>query len=52
MNAPVTFPSSANTREWWAAESRRVGTDWISLIDAAQAVLCQLRVRHVGASLS
>ena len=43
----VTFPSTAaRTREWWQAESRRCGTDWISLVDAAQAVLSQLRVLH------
>jgi len=51
MDTPIiTFPSTANAREWWRVESRRCGTDWRSLIDCAQAVRSELRIMHVGAS--
>jgi hypothetical protein len=53
MTARITIlPSIANAREWWAVESRRVGTDWISLIDTADRALRNLRILHVGASSS
>jgi hypothetical protein len=48
-NSIITATSTANAREWWAAESQRVGTDWISLLDAADAVVSRLRILH-GAS--
>jgi len=48
----TTITSTENGRLWWAAESRRVGTDWISLLDAAQAALSQLRVIHVAVQSS
>ncbi|HMF24947.1 MAG TPA: hypothetical protein VKG24_22865 [Pseudolabrys sp.] len=51
-SSEVTLPSTADARLWWAAESRRVGTDWRTLIDCAQAALSELRVMHVGASSS
>jgi len=46
--ASLTLTSTANAREWWAAESRRIGTDWITLLDAADAALSRLRILHVG----
>jgi hypothetical protein len=52
MTIRATIPSTASAREWWAHESRRVGTDWRALIDCAQAVLSELRVVHAGASSS
>jgi hypothetical protein len=36
-------------RRWWAAESERTGTDWKSLLAAADAALSRLRAVH-GAS--
>jgi hypothetical protein len=48
----TTAPSTADIREWWRAESARVGTDWVTLLDAAEQVLSKLRVLHVGLSSS
>src|SRR5262249_35169816 len=45
----ITFPSTANAREWWALEARRCRSDWISLLDAAQAVVSGLRILHTAA---
>jgi hypothetical protein len=45
-----TISPTANAREWWSAENRRCGTDWISLITAAEGVLRDLRIAHVGSS--
>jgi len=51
MNAQIlTFPSTANAREWWAVEARRCGTDWITLLDAAQTALSRLRILHAVSS--
>jgi hypothetical protein len=36
-------------RRWWAAESERTGTNWKSLLTAADAALSRLRAIH-GAS--
>jgi hypothetical protein len=36
----------AGWRCYWQARAANEGTDWISLIDAAQAVLQRLRVLH------
>jgi hypothetical protein len=41
----ATLPSST-LREWWREESRRRGTDWISLLAAAEAALARLRIIH------
>ena len=49
-SSEVTLPSTANAREWWAIESRRCGTDWISLITAAEQVLRELHVLHPESS--
>jgi hypothetical protein len=46
----LTALSTANPREFWAVESKRLGSDWRSLLDCAQAVLSELRIMHVGAS--
>jgi hypothetical protein len=52
----TTIPSTgccpAEWRSWWATESRRVGTDWIPLIEAAEGVLRKFRVLHAGVSSS
>jgi len=54
MTIHATIPSTGcgpdGWREFWRIESRRVGSDWVSLIDCAQAVLSELRIMHVGAS--
>jgi hypothetical protein len=49
-SSPLTLLSTENARLWWQAESRRVGSDWRSLLDCAQAILSELRIMHVGAS--
>jgi hypothetical protein len=50
--AYITTPSTgcwpADWREWWGQESRLVGTDWKSLLTAADAALCRLRAAHVS----
>ena len=43
---PLTIPSTANAREWWAVEARRCGTDWHTLIACAEAALSRLRAAH------
>jgi hypothetical protein len=42
--------SPAGWRAWWQAEAANQHTDWISLIDAAGAVLARLRLQHVACS--
>jgi hypothetical protein len=45
MNAPVTPPLKAEAihdREWWAAESARVGTNWQSIGELTARVLLDL----------
>jgi hypothetical protein len=44
--ARSTGSSPAGWRAWWAAESANQHTDWITLIDAAAAVLARLRAQH------
>jgi hypothetical protein len=41
-----TGTDPAGWRHWWAAESERVGTDWKSLMAAADAALSRLRAIH------
>jgi len=36
----------AEWRLYWAAQSRIDGTDWVSLLAAAQSALTQLRIVH------
>jgi hypothetical protein len=43
----ITPPSTADARAFWAVESARLGTDWVSLLEAAAAVLDRLYERHV-----
>jgi len=45
-NSTGTDP--AGWREFWRLESARVGTNWISLLDAAEAALSRLRTAHVS----
>ena len=33
-------------QRWWATEARRNGTDWTSLIQAADLALSRLRAAH------
>jgi len=41
---PEIIPlSTANASEWWAVESRRVGTDWKTLGTQAARVLWRLQ---------
>jgi len=45
MNAPVTLPLKAEAihdREWWAAESARVRTDWQSIGEITARLLLDL----------
>lgn len=39
--APATIPSSI-VREFWRAESQRLGSDWVSLGETVTAILNQL----------
>jgi hypothetical protein len=48
----TTHSADWHDREWWQAESRRCGTDWVTLIDAAERALRNLRIVHVGAPSS
>ena len=41
-SAEIIPLSTANAREWWAVESRRVGTDWESLGRATARVMWRL----------
>jgi hypothetical protein len=46
----VTAPSTMNSREWWADESIRAGTDWKSLIELHCAIVDRLRANSSWAS--
>jgi len=50
----ITFPSTGSGpngwRIWWHHQSIADGTDWISLLDAAQAALSRLRILHAVSS--
>jgi hypothetical protein len=41
-NITVTDRSTTNAREWWAAESVELGTDWISVAGTVSAIMHQL----------
>jgi len=47
ISSTGTCPS--DWRAWWAIEARRCGSDWQTLLQAAEQALNKLRV-HVGAS--
>jgi hypothetical protein len=38
----ITFPSTANGREFWRAESQRLGSDWISIGETVTAIMRHL----------
>jgi hypothetical protein len=43
MSAEIlTFPSTAVAREFWAAESKRLGTDWVSIAEVVTAIMYRL----------
>jgi hypothetical protein len=44
----ITIPSSS-LREFWRQESRRCGTDWLTLTDTVERVLHKLRTLHIVA---
>jgi len=52
ITAGSTSTDAAGWREFWRTESHRCGTDWTSLLEAADQVLRKLRVLHVGAPSS
>jgi hypothetical protein len=39
---PLTSSSTANAREYWAVESKRLGSDWISIAELVTAIMRQL----------
>jgi hypothetical protein len=43
-----TGTDPAGSREYWRAESRRCGSDWVSLLDATDQALRHLRTRHAA----
>lgn len=38
----LVAPSTANAREWWAAESVSLGSDWISVAGTVSAGMYRL----------
>jgi len=34
--------STANAREWWAAESVKLGSDWLSLAETVTSIMYRL----------
>jgi hypothetical protein len=40
--AEVTAPSTANWCDWWAAESERIGSGWISIAETVTAIMSRL----------
>jgi len=47
FNSTISPTTNAREfREFWAGESKKFGTDWISLLDAAQVALSRLRSIH------
>jgi len=46
----ATTSSTCDWRAWWQHQSAIDGTDWRTLLDAAEQVLSKLRALHVGAS--
>jgi hypothetical protein len=42
-NYSLTTNSTANLREWWAAECKRVGTDWHGLFDLHVTIVNRLQ---------
>jgi len=41
-SAEIIPLSTANAREWWAVESRRVGSDWVSIAEVVAAIMHRL----------
>jgi hypothetical protein len=39
----LTAASTANVREWWAAESARIGSNWHSLFELHCSIVDRLR---------
>jgi hypothetical protein len=39
----TTTRSTADARSWWAEESVRVGTDWVSVAETVTGILHRLR---------
>jgi hypothetical protein len=37
-----TISSTANAREWWSAESRRCGSDWIGVAQVVSEIMHRL----------
>jgi len=49
-NVVIILPSTAiRDREWWAVESRRVGSDWASLGSVVARVMYQLQLTSPAA---
>lgn len=46
ITARSTGACPSEWRLYWIAESHRTGTDWVSLLAAAQSALTQLRIVH------
>jgi hypothetical protein len=40
----IATNSTANARQWWAAESQRIGTDWIGIAETVCNIMHQLAV--------
>jgi hypothetical protein len=52
-NFSITLNSSGTVfdggwERWWAAQSKLDSTDWVTLLDAADGVLRQLRARRLS----
>jgi hypothetical protein len=43
-NSSLTARSTTDWREWWAIESRRVGSDWPSVLGLHLSIVDSLRV--------
>jgi hypothetical protein len=41
---------SGNRKHHWRERGLYAGTDWLTLIEAAEGVLRNLRIKHVGSS--
>jgi hypothetical protein len=50
LSASSTGTGPVGWRRWWSQQSIADGTDWISLITAAERVLRELRALHVVSS--
>jgi hypothetical protein len=41
-SSSLTLPSTENARLWWAYESKRIGSDWISIAEVVTAIMHRL----------